>query len=165
MVRWSHCDGSRAGAGRQRGGLGIERIMEVGDATITVSALADRALKAPWGVHGGGEGSRTIIELQRPGQDGFSTFQEQYGLVSPSKFTNVRLRPGDRVRLVSPSGGGYGDPLERDPALVAADVLEGFVSIESADSTYGVVLGGDGAVDEAATATRRDALRSTGQVA
>ena len=117
------------------------------------------------GVHGGGDGSKTVIELQRPGDDDFSTFQEQYGLVSPSKFTNIRLGPGDRVRLVSPSGGGYGDPLERDPALVADDVLEGFVSVESADATYGVVLGADGSVDEAATATRRDALRADGGAA
>ena len=149
-----------AGPGRHRGGLGIERIMEVGEATITVSALADRARRAPWGLWGGGEGSTTRIELQRPGDPGFRSFQEHYGLVSPSKFTNVRLGPGDRVRLVSPSGGGYGDPLERDPALVAADVRERFVSVASAERLYGVVLTAQGEVDEPATTVLRDRLRA-----
>ena len=121
---------------------------------------ADRARRAPWGLWGGGEGSTTRIELQRPGDPGFRSFQEHYGLVSPSKFTNVRLGPGDRVRLVSPSGGGYGDPLERDPALVAADVRERFVSVASAERLYGVVLTAQGEVDEPATTVLRDRLRA-----
>jgi N-methylhydantoinase B/oxoprolinase/acetone carboxylase alpha subunit len=149
-----------AGPGRHRGGLGIERIMEVGNATITVSALADRARRSPWGLWGGGEGSRTRIELQRPGEAEFSSFQEHYGLVSPSKFTNVRLQPGDRVRLVSPSGGGYGDPLERDPVAVAEDVRERFVSRRSAEERYGVVLDKDGGVDHGGTRLRRAASKA-----
>jgi N-methylhydantoinase B/oxoprolinase/acetone carboxylase alpha subunit len=149
-----------AGPGTHRGGLGIERIMEVGDATITVSALADRAKRAPWGLWGGGEGSTTRIELQRPGENAFRSFQEHYGLVSPSKFANVRLGPGDRVRLVSPSGGGYGDPLERDPTAVAEDVREGFVSRESAERLYGVIIADDGSVDASASEALRASLRS-----
>jgi len=158
---WIHerygLDEDSAGAGEHRGGLGVERIMEVAAGTITVSALADRALRAPWGLFGGEEGSTTRIELQRPGEPGFRSFQEHYHLPSPSKFANVRLEPGDKVRLVSPSGGGYGDPFRRDPALVAADVLEGLVSRATAERSYGVVLDVDGAVD--ANATR--ALRLT----
>jgi len=148
-----------AGPGRHRGGLGIERIMEVAGGVITVSALADRAKRAPWGLWGGGDGSTTRIELQRAGESGYRSFQDHFNLVSPTKFTNVRLGAGDKVRLVSPSGGGYGDPLERDPSLVAVDVREGFVSVESAGRLYGVMFGADGAVDEAATAARRAALR------
>jgi N-methylhydantoinase B/oxoprolinase/acetone carboxylase alpha subunit len=148
-----------AGPGRQRGGLGIERVMEVGGDVITVSALADRAKRPPWGLWGGGPGSMTRIELQRPTDAGFRSFQDHYGLVSPSKFTNVRLTRGDRVRLLSPSGGGYGDPLERDPQRVLADVREGFVSVESAERLYGVVIGPDGTVDERATARVRAARR------
>jgi N-methylhydantoinase B/oxoprolinase/acetone carboxylase alpha subunit len=149
-----------AGPGEHRGGLGIERIMEVGDATITVSALADRAKRAPWGLWGGGSGSTTRIELQRPGETAFRSFQEHFGLVSPSKFTNIRLQPGDKVRLVSPSGGGYGDPLERDPEAVAADVVEDFVSRESAARLYGVVIGEDATVDVDGTAALRERLRA-----
>ena len=113
------------------------------------------------------------------GTSDYETFQEAFGLVSPSKFTNIRLRHGDRVRITSPSGGGYGDPLERDPAKVLHDVVLGFVSRSSAESIYGVVIaggeatgdsgqvgsgGGDGAagdpaVDEAATAELRRVMR------
>ena len=148
-----------AGPGRRRGGLGIERVMEVAGEVITVSALADRAKRAPWGIWGGGEGSRTRIELKRRTKSEYATFQEHFGLVSPSKFTNVRLERGDTVRLVSPSGGGFGNPLEREPGLVEADVRQGFVSRESAERDYGVVLGEDGSVDAAATGALRQERR------
>jgi N-methylhydantoinase B/oxoprolinase/acetone carboxylase alpha subunit len=151
-----------AGPGEHRGGLGIERIMEVGGGVITVSALADRAKRAPWGLWGGGEGSRTRIDLQRRGEAAYRSFQEHFGLVSPTKFTNVRLSAGDRVRLMSPSGGGYGDPLDREPAAVAADIREGFVSIASAERLYGVVMKDDGTVDEATTATVRSRRKGQG---
>jgi N-methylhydantoinase B len=149
-----------AGPGKHRGGLGIERVLEVAGDVITVSALADRAKRAPWGLQGGGEGSTTRIELQRPGDADFASFQERYDLVSPTKFTNVRLHRGDRVRLVSPSGGGYGDPLERATADVAADLQDGFVTAASAERLYGVMLGTDGDVDTAATAGKRKSLRA-----
>ncbi|MBX3031980.1 MAG: hydantoinase B/oxoprolinase family protein [Chloroflexi bacterium] len=150
------------GPGRHRGGLGIERTMEVAGDTITVSALADRARRAPWGLEGGGEGSRTRIELQRPGDADFRSFQDHYGLASPSKFANVRLHRGDRVRLVSPSGGGYGEPLERDPADVASDVREGFVSPATAERTYAVVVSEDGVLDAEATSRLRADRRPEG---
>ncbi len=75
----------------------------------------------------------------------------------PSMSPYRRVTAGDVLRLVAPSGGGYGDPLQRDPALVRADVVRGIVSREAALADYGVVLG-DGpayAVDAAATADRR----------
>ncbi|HLI14790.1 MAG TPA: hydantoinase B/oxoprolinase family protein [Acidimicrobiales bacterium] len=140
-----------AGAGRHRGGLGIERVLEVAADVITVSVLADRAKVPPWGLFGGQPGSLTRVELRRAGERDFASFQEHFGLVSPSKFSNVRLVRGDQVRLVSPSGGGYGDPATRDPALVAADVREGFVSRESAERYYRVVLDDSGALDERRT--------------
>ena len=101
-----------AGAGRFRGGLGIVREIEFAGDVVNVSVLADRAKEPPWGLFGGHPGSLTRVELQASGEAGFSAFQEHFNLVSPTKFSNVRLMQGDRVRLVSPSGGGYGDPLE-----------------------------------------------------
>jgi N-methylhydantoinase B len=139
-----------AGAGKHRGGLGIERILEVAADAVTISVLADRAKTPPWGVFGGHDGSTTRVELQRAGDTSFASFQERFGLVSPTKFSNIRLHRGDRVRLVSPSGGGYGDPLERDVEAVAADVRSGAVTEEEAERLYGVVLDGQ-AVDIART--------------
>ncbi|HYC82489.1 MAG TPA: hydantoinase B/oxoprolinase family protein, partial [Solirubrobacterales bacterium] len=79
--------------------------------------------------------------------------------------TQIELRPGERVRGVHGGGGGYGDPRERDPARVLADVLEGYVSREAAERDYGVALEGDAsagtlAVNPAATEQRRSAVTS-----
>jgi len=103
----------------------------------------------------------TRIELQRPGDPDFRSFQERFGLPSPSKFANVRLHKGDRVRLVSPSGGGYGDPLERDPDAVARDVEQGFVSVATAAQAYAVVVDEQGAIDRDATDALRTSRRAT----
>jgi N-methylhydantoinase B len=66
------------------------------------------------------------------------------------------LVPGDVIRLVVPGGGGYGDPLERDPSAVLADVVAGLVSLNSARDEYGVAIAGTPpAVDEQATAELR----------
>src|SRR6185369_2070210 len=72
------------------------------------------------------------------------------------KIDIVTLAPGDVISFQTPGGGGYGDPLLRDPASVLADVRAGFVSAESAARDYGVVVR-DAALDEAATR----ALRAT----
>ena len=63
-------------------------------------------------------------------------------------------RAGDRLVCMGPGGGGYGDPLLRDPQAVLGDVLDGLISTDSARSDYGVAIVG-GAVDEAATAALR----------
>jgi len=62
---------------------------------------------------------------------------DAFGKTSPSKYSNVPIKPGDRVRVATPGGGGYGDPRQRDPALVAEDVREGYVSREAARRLYG----------------------------
>jgi N-methylhydantoinase B len=67
----------------------------------------------------------------------------------------MRVLAGERFVCVGPAGGGYGDPLRRDPALVREDVADEFVSAETAKQDYGVVLAGPGIVDEAATASLR----------
>ena len=58
----------------------------------------------------------------------------------PSKFTGKTLPAGAAIEISVPNSGGYGDPLERDPALVRSDVLDGFTTIELAARDYGVVL-------------------------
>ena len=71
-----------------------------------------------------------------------------------SKVTGAKLAAGDSLQITVPSGGGYGDPLDRDPDLVCSDVLDEFTTRDLAERDYGVVLVGEGfdlAVDRDAT--------------
>jgi N-methylhydantoinase B/oxoprolinase/acetone carboxylase alpha subunit len=156
---WLHAEyrlnADGGGAGRNRGGLGITRVMTVQADEIVCSALFDRAKNAPWGLFGGAPGQRSRLRVRLAGTDRWQTFGEAFGTTSDSKFSNVRLHRGDTILLQTPSGGGYGPPHERHADRVAADVAEGFVSPEAALHDYGVVIGADGAVDEPATRKRR----------
>lgn len=136
------------GAGRFRGGLGsireIEFLEEGG-----VSLEGDGSSTRPPGLAGGGSGATGSVTLN-PGAE------DELGL--PSMMSYRRMTAGDVIRMVAPSGGGYGDPLERDPGLVLRDVRRGIVRAEDVAQDYGVVLV-DGAVDAAATDARRAAAR------
>jgi N-methylhydantoinase B len=79
--------------------------------------------------------------------------------VLPSKCHDVPVFPGDVLHFVTWGGGGWGDPLERDPALVALEVRRGLVTAAGAQR-YGVVVSEAGEVDDAATAELRDRLRT-----
>ena len=72
-----------------------------------------------------------------------------------SKITDVKIRQGQKVRLETPGGGGFGNPAARDPAAVARDVRLGYVTREAARRDYKVVLGDDLAPNLAATAKAR----------
>jgi N-methylhydantoinase B len=72
-----------------------------------------------------------------------------------AKIFNVRLNRGDAYMMQSGGGGGFGDPMERDPALVAEDVREGYVTRAVAQNVYGVVLTPEGDIDAVATNLRR----------
>ena len=128
------------GPGQWRGGLGGERILTV-VADVTVSALLNRMKADPWGTLGGGNGARGGLWVKLAGENEWRTFVETFGTKSPSKFSGIILHPGDKVKLVMPGGGGYGDPAERDPAMVRADIENGFVTVERARSDYGYVNG------------------------
>ncbi len=137
------------GPGFFRGGNGIDiayRFLEPG----TISIHDDRWFTYPWGVNGGLPGARSRKWLDRV--DGTKE-------MLPSKCDNVQVQPGDVLHYVTWGGGGFGDPLTRDPALVALEVKRGLVTVEGA-ARYGVVLAGDGSVDEAATTELRDRLRA-----
>ncbi|RUZ17815.1 hypothetical protein EN961_22805 [Mesorhizobium sp. M7A.F.Ca.CA.001.09.1.1] len=73
----------------------------------------------------------------KSGRSDWQTIREAYGKASTSRYSNVSIRRGDRVRLVTPGGGGYGEPAKRDPAAVAEDVREGYVSKAAAHKHYG----------------------------
>ena len=135
------------GAGVHRGGNGVDvtyRFLEPG----TVAIHDDRWLTYPWGVNGGEPGTRGRKWLERA--DGTTQ-------VLPSKVHDVPVAPGDVLHFVTWGGGGWGDPLARDPELVALEVRRGLVTATGA-RRYGVVCGEDGAVDAAATASLRQEL-------
>ncbi|NRB70653.1 MAG: hydantoinase B/oxoprolinase family protein [Xanthomonadales bacterium] len=128
------------GAGLHRGGNGLSVAYRfLADGTISVHD--ERWLTYPWGVHGGDPGMRSTKRLVRA--DG----SEQW---LPSKAEGIKVKAGDLLYFNTWGGGGWGDPLQRDPELVAADVARGLVSAEGA-SRYGVVMLADGSVDQGAT--------------
>jgi N-methylhydantoinase B len=79
--------------------------------------------------------------------------------VLPSKCHNVPVAPGDVLHFVTWGGGGWGDPLARDPALVALEVRRGLITTQGA-AKYGVVVAADGSADAEATAALRDRMRA-----
>ena len=149
------------GPGLNRGGLGIERILTMVAEEVTVSAIFNRMLVDPFGIHGGKPGANSGIYVRLAGEESWSTFSDKFGTMSPSKFSNIRLRRGDQVKIVAPGGGGWGDPLERSADRVVADVAEGLVTAEAAQRDYGLVVERrNGAWDATATAARATAART-----
>ena len=128
------------GPGLNRGGLGIERILTMVVDEVTVSALFNRMLVDPFGIHGGKPGANSGIYVRLAGEESWSTFREKFGTMSPSKFSNILLHRGDQVKILAPGGGGWGDPLERSTDRVLADVAEGLVSAEGALRDYGLAV-------------------------
>jgi N-methylhydantoinase B len=108
-----------AGTGAHRGGLGaIYEIETLTDAEV--SLLGERGCVPPFGVVGGGPAALNVFSWQEDGRT------HTPALVS--KVTNVALAAGGIVRLETPGGGGWGDPLQRDPAATARDVAQGYVT-------------------------------------
>ena len=141
------------GAGRYRGGLGIQRDIRVLHDDVTFSGLADRQVIEPWGIRGGLAGATGRYLLQR--RDGSEE-------VLSSKVSNVRLMMEDVVSIRTPGSGGYGPPLEREPMEVLCDVVEGKVSPDAAFDVYGVVLTSEGThmyIDQAMTERERSTRR------
>jgi N-methylhydantoinase B len=118
----------RAGAGRWRGGLGTAREIEFLDDS-GCSLEGDGSVWAPPGLFGGHDGTPGAVLLNR-GTDG--------ELELPSKFPYRKAAAGERLCLISPCGGGYGDPLERDRDAVRSDIADDYVSRESARTLYGL---------------------------
>ena len=132
------------GAGRFRGGCGIYRTHEL-EAPSSLYLWFERSVTPAWGLFEG----RTAVGpdvLVNPGRD-----DERHML----KVNALPLEAGAVVDLRTGGGGGFGDPLERDPERVAVDVLDGYVTREGAARDYGVVLRDDLSVDEEATRRRR----------
>ena len=116
-----------------------------------VQVRADRHTFRPYGLYGGAPGKASRNRLISDGRERELT----------AKVTMTPMRKGDVFIHDQPGPGGWGDPLERDPAKVLRDVLNELVGLESARDDYGVVIDATAlTVDEAATARRRSELRS-----
>src|SRR5205814_9857190 len=124
-----------SGPGRWRGGLGSVRRLEL-RAPMTFSCYHSSERLYPWGLFGGGEGTRSSFKVKAPGDPGYLNFKERYGVRCAGKFTNVHLPEGSLLELRVGGGGGYGPPPERDPELIAQDLLEGFYDEEHVRSTF-----------------------------
>jgi N-methylhydantoinase B len=137
-----------AGPGTHRGGLGaIYEVEALAPGGADVNLLGERGKYPPRGVNGGG-----------PAACNRFYYRTSAGEASPpmvSKITDVHVERGWRVRIESPGGGGWGDPMARDPGLVARDVRLGYVSPGMALAQYGVVVDADTGLDEAATRAAR----------
>ncbi|OAO04054.1 5-oxoprolinase [Sphingomonadales bacterium EhC05] len=128
------------GAGSFRGGNGIHMtycFLEPG----TIAIHDDRWFTYPWGVNGGEPGERATKILERT--DGSRE-------VVANKKDGIEVKEGDLLHFITWGGGGWGNPLERDPDLVALEIRQGLVTVKGA-LEYGVVIAEDGTVDTAAT--------------
>ncbi|MCC6475093.1 MAG: hydantoinase B/oxoprolinase family protein [Burkholderiales bacterium] len=114
------------GAGRHRGGLGLEKVYEL-LGPVQYTAMIDRTACPPWGIEGGGDGEPGRVEVWRNGKH-----------VATALKDDLTLEAGDEIRVLSAGGGGCGDPLQRPLEQVAEDLRCGFVTRERAARDYGV---------------------------
>ncbi len=135
-VEHSELVADSGGAGKWRGGLGYRRTLLITEVPITGSQCSDRHEVRPWALFGGEPGGNGGTLIRKAGEERWQTVRELYGKVSSSKYANVTFEPGDRIQLITPGGGGYGDPRERDPERMKEDVREGYVSEAAADRFY-----------------------------
>jgi N-methylhydantoinase B len=136
------------GAGLHRGGNGIlmsYRFLEPG----LIAIHDDRWFTYPWGVNGGQPGARARKILEKA--DGAQT-------IVGNKREDIPVEAGDMLHFITWGGGGWGDPLERAPALVGKEIVQGLVTPEGAKA-YGVVADAAGVVDETATAALRQRMK------
>jgi N-methylhydantoinase B len=117
------------GAGAHRGGFGVHYEVEILRGEAVASFVMDHGRFGPPGVLGGGDGARNVVRVHRGG--------EVYVPAHLSKDQNIRVVAGDRVEVLTPGGGGYGDPQRRPAALIARDIARGYYSEAEAKALWG----------------------------
>jgi N-methylhydantoinase B len=145
------------GDGAQRGGFGLRRDVRILGDTAMLSVLSEKNVIPPYGVAGGSNGAANRFVVLRDG-----------AVVQPSdvpgKVSGFPLRPGDVVREETAGGGGFGDPLTRDPDDVVRDVNQGYLTADQATVRYGVTQGDDGGPDLLASLALRTSLKEARQM-
>ncbi|MDX1703432.1 MAG: hydantoinase B/oxoprolinase family protein, partial [Altererythrobacter ishigakiensis] len=138
------------GAGLHRGGNGIHMTYRfLADGEIAVHD--DRWFVPPWGVNGGHPGMRAKKVLERA--DGTTE-------IVGNKVEDVPVKEGDLLHYITWGGGGWGDPLERDPEIVGLEIRQGLVTPEGAKH-YGVIVDENGVVDADATDKLRAEMKAS----
>ena len=143
------------GPGKFRGGLGVAQEVRLLSPGSVLSAM-ERTVCAPWGLNGGKDAMANRFSIVR--KDGSIE-----RLPTGKTIGHVTLQAGDGFLVEVGGGGGFGNPLERDPNRVVADVCSGYVSLEAARRDYGVVIDPSGrrfALDETATRELRRARQT-----
>lgn len=139
------------GPGRWRGGAGVIREVELLTERAMLAVRMDNVANPPWGVAGGkcGRSGRIVLNPGRADERQL-----------PSMEDGIIVERGDVIRFETVGGGGNGHPFDREPERVLADVLGGFVGVDSARDDYGVILAAGGeSVDIEATQEHRRRLR------
>lgn len=140
------------GAGRYRGGFGIVKDYRILNSSAEFTTDINRAVVPPWPMEGGQPGTLNYVQIER----------KDSSPLRVRKASACRLTRDDVISIRTGSGGGWGDPLDRDVKLVLQDVRSGLISAETAADVYGVVLKeGAGEVEEATTAARRESMKRT----
>jgi N-methylhydantoinase B len=134
-----------AGAGRRRGGFGVRYTVALRRGEARASFVMDHGRFGPLGALGGADGGVNTVLVRRNGED--------YIPPHLSKDQDIPIRPGDRITVSTPGGGGFGSPLDRSAELVARDVARGYFTREQAEARFGVVL--DAALNIEPAATER----------
>jgi N-methylhydantoinase B len=124
-------DQDSGGAGKWRGCPGIRHAYRITGGDAVIGVFGDRKRFRPWGVHKGLPGSNQNAFINRGLPD-----ERELGMAA----SGVPVSAGDVIEIWSAGGGGYGSAFERDPALVLRDVRLGLVSLEAAETSYGVAL-------------------------
>jgi len=119
------------GAGQHRGGRGLVRDYRITADEAWVTGTFGRHKFLPWAMHGGQPGSKNYIRM---------LFRDDRQPVEMGKAARFHLKKGDVARLITATGGGYGEPRQRPVQAVHADVRNGYVTLEQAERDYGVVL-------------------------
>lgn len=170
LYLWRREVADSGGAGRNRGGNGIEFALVPYDTDEVSGVLATHGCALPnrTGIFGGYPGSVARYEMVS-GVDALAELRAGRAItrldaaggdhvILPSVTSGAIIKAGEIVNVRLQNGGGYGDPLDREPERVLRDLLDGAVTPETARDIYGVVTSGD-AIDEVATTARRAALR------
>ncbi|HIO83367.1 MAG TPA: methylhydantoinase, partial [Deltaproteobacteria bacterium] len=131
------------GAGKQRGGFGVNYKIKLRRGNAKVSMVMDHGLFGPQGVLGGQDGGVNMVRVEQNGKP--------YIPEHLSKDQNILVQAGDTIRVSTPGGGGYENPFQRKPELVRNDVQRGYYTAEQALERFGVVLNRQNEVETKAT--------------